>query len=578
MNYVDLFRTVFAVLPRHARVQIVFTLITRVLLVALDLASLAFIGITVSLLTATGIAGYSITGRIIGWLTAQGFQNLYAVFAAIAFLFVVLKSVLAIALNNFAFRAISRIESEIAIRTFISLGQRSSHFFKKWGKKELTSGLLESMDYSFSKVISALNVAVGEIALVGGLLGFLTFVNPWLVLILIAYFGAIGFSMNRYISHRTQRAAVDLTESSLRTVEVVHNLHDNFKQIRVHGSQQFFIDAFSGSRTVVSRSNMLMSATSVLPRYFTEIALMLGFSLLILQRSVLGPYSLSPLTISLFVTASVRIVASMLPLQGALGVLAQAKGSGRLGLSLIGEVANEAHGTAPRALTEPLNSGLVDISNVSFKFDEASGNTLSDISLKVNDGEFVVLNGPSGGGKSTLLELILGLRNPSQGEVLVGGRNPQTVLGLPRGGMGYVPQRSQIINGTLRENIAFTQTISESIDRRVMEAIRGAGLQAWYSGLENGLETQIGELARNLSGGQIQRIAIARALFGEPRLLILDESTNALDATSEAQVLETLSEIKGKVTVIAVAHHGAINQLADTIVNINGGLLVTRPS
>lgn len=573
MNHLKTVFDVYTSLPKEAKPKIFVTFVSRIFLVSLDLASLAFIGIAVSLLTSTTISKNSITGKAIYFLSQTGLENLYAVFATVAVAFVLLKSLCAILLNGYVFRSIAAVETRIAVEQFVKLGRAPIAFFSKWGKKEISGALLESMDYTYSKVVSAASVALGEIALILAMLIFLFFVNPALVACLLIYFGLVGFLMNILVASRNKAASIALTEASLQSTEAIHSVQENFKQIRTQASQAYFVQKFGPARLALAKSNALLSVTSVLPRYFTEIALMFGFALLIAQRSLLGSNSLSPLTISLFVTASVRIVASMLPLQGALGVLAQAKGSGRLATDILRDLSPVD--TAFESQIAPNSApARIVLSDVDYTYPGQSIKALKNVSIDIAPGEFVVIEGTSGGGKSTLVELVLGLRKPDSGLIRINELDPVSLLNFPKTGLGYVPQKSQIINATLRENLTFSDRHSSSTDAQAIRICEKVGLGDWFATLPKGLDTLIGELSRNLSGGQVQRIAIARALISDPFVLVLDESTSSLDKESEEMVLETLGRLKGSVTIIAVAHKGSMSRLADRTLTVRDGFVL----
>jgi ATP-binding cassette, subfamily C, bacterial len=194
---------------------------------------------------------------------------------------------------------------------------------------------------------------------------------------------------------------------------------------------------------------------------------------------------------------------------------------------------------------------------------------LHGIDLSIAAGEFVVLMGPTGAGKTTLLDCMLGLRGIASGKVLIDG---QDLSGLPvqewRRGIGYLGQDPMLFHATIEENLRWIRP--DLSDAAIAEALRLASAEFVYR-LPDGLQTIVGDAGSRLSGGERQRIALARALLGEPRLLVLDEATSALDAATEASVVETIAALKGRMTIVSITHRPALVAVADRVVEINEG-------
>ena len=195
--------------------------------------------------------------------------------------------------------------------------------------------------------------------------------------------------------------------------------------------------------------------------------------------------------------------------------------------------------------------------HVGFRYPNTSAghkNALQDISLRIPKGSMIGLIGPSGAGKSTIVSLLTGLYTPSSGRILVDGQELDDSLrsGWMRG-IGYVPQSPFLLNGSLAENIAFSQW-GQKIDRqRVEECCRMAAMD-FLDDLEDGIDTIIGERGVRLSGGQLQRVSIARALYGRPQLMIFDEATSALDGATEQAIQKTIEGLRKHMTIVIIAH------------------------
>jgi ABC-type multidrug transport system fused ATPase/permease subunit len=183
----------------------------------------------------------------------------------------------------------------------------------------------------------------------------------------------------------------------------------------------------------------------------------------------------------------------------------------------------------------------------------------------------VAVVGSTGAGKTTAIDLILGLLEPENGSVLISGMKPQDAIVRWPGAISYVPQDVVISNGTIRENVGLgykSEFVSEEL---VWDAIKAAQLESYVNSLPLGSDTQVGERGTRMSGGQRQRLGIARALFTKPKLLVLDEATSALDGETEAAISKAIQDLRGSVTVIMIAHRLSTVRNADSIIYMNEG-------
>ena len=213
----------------------------------------------------------------------------------------------------------------------------------------------------------------------------------------------------------------------------------------------------------------------------------------------------------------------------------------------------------------------LSVKNISWHYNNSEQNILEDVSIEIKKGEAIAFVGASGSGKTTMADVILGLLHPQQGRVIIEGEN---ILEIPEKWsrmIGYVPQDAFLIDDTIRNNVAFGVASEEIDDVKVWRALERAQLKDFVSDLDNGLETYIGERGVRFSGGQCQRIAIARALYYDPDILVLDEATSALDTETETAVMEAIETLQGEKTLIIIAHRLTTIKNCDTIYRVNGG-------
>jgi len=560
----DIIRRLFSLLSGSERRAILLSLCVRLALVGLDIVGLSLIGLSVSMVSGTTISKTSITGKFIGWLASTGLENTYAIFAFGSVAFFLMKALLSIRLNTVILNKVAALEAEKSSSLFGKITNADLDTLAGLGKKELFIGLVDSFEMSVSKLIMSFSTAFGEAALLIGIGLYLIFVNWFLLVGLVAYFGILGYLMHKLVARRTREASSEIQKSSIRASEVIFSTVDNYRQLRSLGKFSELTRAFSDARLALSMNTAKMSGLSVMPRYITEIALMLGFGFLILQRSLAGGNAVDASTLGIFIAASFRIIASLLPLQGSLALLKQISGSSRLALELSEKFSN-VQSPVEQPPKEDIDIEIsVEIRNLSYTYQNGR-KVFSGVNLSIGTSSYTALIGKSGSGKSTLADIILGLRQPSLGSIKVNGIGPREFIEQYPGAIAYVPQRCEIFDDTLSFNVALGKCETPLAKMRVEAALEAAGFADWENEFEDGLNTLLGANRRNLSGGQLQRIGLARALYANPKMLILDESTSALDEGTEESILRTLDEVSKSVAILAIAHRGQVISRAKSI-------------
>ena len=280
-------------------------------------------------------------------------------------------------------------------------------------------------------------------------------------------------------------------------------------------------------------------------------------------------------TLAIFLAAGTRIAPAILRIQQGLLQIKGASSSADLTLKLAEEVANHsiAADTNPAlALGDHSNfSAQVLFDNVSFSYPDSKNKILDQVSIRISPGQFVAFVGSSGAGKSTMVDLLLGVLLPDSGDVKISGQAPSIAIEQSPGAIAYVPQDVSIAIGTVRENIALGFPKEFATDERINKTLKISHLDSFVDSLENKADTQVGERGAKLSGGQRQRLGIARAMFTNPKLLVLDEATSSLDAETEASVSAAIQSLRGGTTILMIAHRLATVRSADLVIYIADG-------
>jgi ABC-type multidrug transport system fused ATPase/permease subunit len=214
------------------------------------------------------------------------------------------------------------------------------------------------------------------------------------------------------------------------------------------------------------------------------------------------------------------------------------------------------------------------LKNVSFSYPNSTSPAIYGASLRITPGSLIAVVGPSGAGKTTLIDLILGVLDPDSGEVSISGRRASEISKMWPGSVSYVPQDVTIANGTIRSNITLGFPEESGTVEMIMDAIRISQLESYLESLPERENSKVGDRGAGMSGGQRQRLGIARALFTKPKLLVLDEATSALDGETEANVSAAIRALKGDVTVILIAHRLSTVREADQVVYLEEGKII----
>lgn len=423
----------------------------------------------------------------------------------------------------------------------------------------------------------------GFTILVEGLLaltviGLLLFVDAGVALLAALLFILSGLVYFLVVKARLHRVGTLFQQANF---EVLNHLKQGIgagREIRVLGREEAFIDALREARDGYARAQVARSVLTQIPRYFFESVLVIIVVVVIAAATATRPVTEIAPILAVFAVASLRLISS------ASRILASAQ-QVRIGAPAVEAVSGEFTGEAPvtgslpgsPAVPRPdaAENGIV-LDGVSFTYGRDRG-VLDTIDLKISRGEFVGVVGPSGSGKSTLFDIMIGLLQPTQGSFRVDGREVGARDTCWRKRIGYVPQSVYLSDDTLRRNVAFGIADALIEDDRVMRAIEMAQLGDFVNALPQGMETRIGELGAALSGGQRQRVGIARALYHDPDTLFLDEATSALDTQTEEQIVKALEALRGRKTLVVIAHRESTLRSCDRILTLsNGRLLETR--
>lgn len=557
----------FQTLSSQEKLRFSVLAVARIFLSFLDLAGLALVGLTVTVLTGGQISSASLTGQVLQWMLAKGFSNTYALIGSLAVVFFFVKGLSSLWLNNRTSRFLVEIESKRAQEIFGRSISNGLEPFDKWSTKTMLHAVTSSASTGFAQSLLVSSVVLGEASLLLTVSVFLAWQSTWLFACLVSFFGVFGLILNRYIGSRSSHYAESINRSYISLSTVFTDAVDNLRQAASMDLTRGFVAEFTKYRRTHAEANSRLLLIGYLPRYVTETLLMLGLGGLLLQRSLDGGSHIPASTLGIFVAGAFRMIASILPLQGSLANLRVIDIDSNDARTLLAMLpATEEESFSER---KPHTAPIIRVSSLKYRHKSAEQGLFENLSFTIEPGQLAAVIGSSGAGKSTLADLLLGLRPSNASEISFDGLSVREYLRKYPGSVAYVPQQSKLIAGTLKQNLLLGYEGEDFDEALATKILTDLALANWFGGLAKGFQENLGDGAMGLSGGQVQRIGIARALYRKPVLLILDESTSALDSASEDAVHSVIQKRDPGVTTIFVSHRRRLLQDADLIIDVS---------
>ena len=407
--------------------------------------------------------------------------------------------------------------------------------------------------------------------MVTALLAFLVATAWEATILVLAATAPVIVLLLRVVQPRLKALGTISHTETARSIALVQETMAGIREIKLHRKESYFVDAFAASTAKIARTLYLMGAAVQLPRLIIETMLVLAMLALVVV-SALSPSRASG-TISmvgLFAYVSFRLQPALQQIVAALNNIRYAS---PVVDKLYADYTTSDHSPLRVAAASSGLDGLceVRVRAVTFSYDDDDRYALRQVDLRVRKGESIGICGPTGSGKSTLVDVICGLLEPVEGTVECNGDDIRNDIGGWYARVGLVSQSAYLFPGTIRDNIALGLPRVAIDENRVEEAARLAQLAPMLEELPDGLDSEIGERGVRLSGGQRQRIAIACALYLRPELLVFDEGTSALDNITEAALIEAIDELRGERTIVTVAHRLSTVRRCDRIVYLNHG-------
>lgn len=545
----------------------------------LDLLGITLVGLLGSIALAVPVS-LPLLGQI-----QSSNSNLLVVLALITILFTS-KSVFGVLLAKQTYSSLASIESRHSAKLLQKILSRNYDDLKEESAGEIEWATLRSTQIAFSVVLGKAMDLTAEIVLAIGILTLMLFTDWQIALMVTLYFCLILLAFFLYTRNVLIAAGSIYSNSSVGFSTELADVIRTFKEISVAQAMPFFTDRLAQKRKSVAIAYSKDSYLAAIPRLIVETGLILGALLFVGFHAYLETASAEWVNLGVFLFASLRMMSALLPIQRGLSSLRYESGLATSAQALLEKYSSDdspmkngaeklSAMSRSRNKASEKDSGLaVEIRNISFSHPNSEQKSLSGISLSIQRGKTVALIGPSGAGKTTLLELMVGLREPDSGSILIEGQKPRLFRQTNPGKIALVPQKPGLVSGSIAENVALGVRRDLLDEERVLEVLRQANLLDFVSALPNGIHSELDKHLDSMSGGQTQRLGLARSLYTAPELLALDEPTSALDPETEDVVASNLANLRNTTTLVMIAHRLSTVKNADEIFVLNQGKIV----
>jgi ABC-type multidrug transport system fused ATPase/permease subunit len=572
----------FQTLDPRDRLKLVVITILQIFSGLLDLAGIALIG-ALGALSVSGVQSRPPGDRVTKFLDffnleTFSFQSQVAILGLSAALLLISKTIFSVFFTR---------------RTLFFLSRRSAAITSRLVAKVLNQPLLWIQQRTHQQTLFAITdgvsaITVGVIGNAVGLISDMSLVllmmiglfavDPSMALGTLLTFSSIGVVLYLLLHKRAQHLGMTSSKLAVSSNESIIEVLTLYRELVVRNRREFYSRKISEIRFKYADTLAEAAFMPNISKYVIETTVVLGALGLSAVQFQSKSATQAVATLSVFMAAGLRIAPAVLRVQQAALSFRGASGIATPTIEMIDFLKDKTEiGKSDDSVKfdhEGFNASI-SLKNVCLTYPGRDLKALNSINLDVNPGEFIAIVGPSGAGKTSLVDVLLGVLKQDSGQVTIGGVTPGEAVKKWPGAISYVPQDVVIVNGTVKQNVALGYPDSSVSDEQVISALNIAHLEHFLEDQPQGMHSEVGEFGTKISGGQRQRLGIARAVFTSPKLLVLDEATSALDGETENNISDSIQALKGQVTVVMIAHRLSTVREADKVVYMENGKVIS---
>lgn len=509
-------------------------------------------------------------------------EQLSILIVVVAIIFLILKTFFSIHLAKKTFSIFSKRASEISMELIRFYYSRNIEKIKQESLQTIIFSTTRGVDILALQVMATLVIMLSDLFLLTILVIGIGILDVQTAIATALLFLSVAIYLNIALGKRSDNLGSSNSQKTIHGNTLIESLHFGFRELYTKGRVGYVLKLIEANRSEITSSTAQINFIPYISKYTIEVSLVIGGAILTFVTFAYRDIDTALTSMAVFLVAASRIAPAVLRLQQSYVFVRSYLGMTEPTLNLISEYLKS---NPEKERTQIVSSGLnnqddkefvpsISIENLKYRYENNESFLIEIPSLEIEPGTFVALVGPSGSGKSTLIDLVLGLLPPLEGSIKISNVECRESLKLWPASIAYVPQEIRVFDGTVKENVLHGYSTNEFPEVELLDVIQSVGLGIEQNCSAIGLEEALGVGGRNLSVGQAQRIGIARALIVNPKLLILDESTSALDADSESLISKTVKEMNHGVTTLVVAHRLSTIMDADVVIYMEQGKII----
>lgn len=564
--------------PREKKI-LFFISVLSIALGFLDLLGVALVGVVGSLAIVNfggGVVGDRVS-KLISLIRIEEWElsNQIALICIVTSLFLISKSLLSIFVSKKSLGFLARRSAALSSRLVSLFFTQPITGIKKNNTQETIYSLTAGVQILTVGVVGTALTLFADVWLLTILSIGLFVVSPMSAFISLFVLGTIAVILYRNSQIRVKHVAKSQAKWEVSSYQNIQNLISVYRELLVSNRRSTFINKIISLRFQIADGQARLQFFANLPKFTLEIALVVFCVLLGLQQFTINSPTRAIATVTIFMVAGFRMIPAIARLQHGLFSLKANYLKAGPTLDLIRalkQVEVDSETESQLGFQSGPFCASVLIKGLHFKYDEKK-DVISGINLEIQPGEFVAIVGASGQGKSTLVDLALGILEPNAGSITISGLMPRKAFQTWPNAVAYVSQNAPLVDGSIRDNLTLGLLDEDFSEKDLWSALEKANLKSFVLRLPEKLSSSIGDQGSKLSGGQRQRLAIARALFANPKLLILDEALNALDSKNKLRIMQNLSKLRTPLTLLMVTHEKALVRDFESVYSLSRGKL-----
>ena len=571
------------VLPKSDRPKIIFVILLQAGLGFIDLIGVAAIGV-LGALSVTGVQSQQPGNRVSSILQMLGisemsFQAQVAILGLGAAFIFVFRTILSILITRKILFFLSRRGAALSSKLVGQLLSQSLIKVQSRSTQESAYALTTGVSAITLSILGVMVTISADSSLLILMLLALLIVDPIIALTSVLFFASLGLALYRSMHVKAHRLGFENSKLAIQGNTKIIEVLESYRELVVRNRRDYYAREIGSIQRKLADVLAEVQFMPNVSKYVIESGMVVGAVVIAGVQFALQDASRATAALSVFLAAGTRIAPAILRLQQSFIQMRGGIGAAIPTLELIESLKDVPEVEHVEDTLDHSHLGFepsINLNSIYFTYPEKDSPTLSDLSVNLIKGSATAIVGPSGAGKTTLVDILLGVLQPDKGEVTISGLKPLEAISKWPGAIAYVPQDVALSNGTFRENLTMGYPINLAPDELCWDALRIAQLDNFVRDLPLGLDQPIGERGTNLSGGQRQRLGIARAMLTKPKLLVLDEATSALDGQTELDISTAINELKGIVTVVMIAHRLSTVRNSDQVIYLDNGKIITK--